>query len=97
MVSEPSPAPISRALPAWLLLLVLGLVFLAHAPALQAGWVLDDHALVEHHPAVQQGPAGIRQAFARSAWKGEMDAGVWRPLPLVTCCLEAPLWRGEHV
>jgi tetratricopeptide (TPR) repeat protein len=74
------------------LALALACAALAHAPALDVGFVRDDHLLVEANPLVQE-PRPLPEYFARAFWSVPTGPGVeryWRPLTLLSFALD---WR----
>lgn len=82
-------------LPPWVPLLVFAAAWLAHGSVLGADWIGEDAALVRDNAVVARGPSGLGAAFGRDAWTGEAERGVWRPLTILSFCLESPLWSGD--
>ncbi len=63
---------------------------LAHVPALEVGFVRDDHTLVEENPLVRE-PRPLADYFARSFWSTPAGPNVeryWRPLTLLSFALD---------
>lgn len=73
------------------LLLVLAIV-VAHLTALGAGYVQDDHPLVETNPLVARGDAA--EILTAAYWEGAHpvdDRSLWRPVPILSYALERSL------
>ena len=78
-----------------LLLLLLAAVFAAHLTALDAGYVQDDHVLVESNPVVARGNLG--EIVSAAYWEevhAVVDDALWRPVPIGTYALERALAGG---
>ncbi len=81
-------------------LLALGaalvLVALAHAGALDVGFVRDDHLLVEENPQVRE-PAPLAHYLTRAFWSapgGPAVGSYYRPLVVLSFVVDWQLWRG---
>jgi tetratricopeptide (TPR) repeat protein len=73
------------------LLLALALAALAHLPALRAGFVQDDHVIVETSAVVARG--SLPEIVASSWWAGSPldDRALWRPVTIASFALERAL------
>ncbi len=87
-------------------LLVVLAVLAAHWTAFSAGYVQDDHALVETNPLVARGQ--VAEILSAAYWEEAHpvdDRSLWRPVPVLTYALErglvgrpsAPLSHGVNV
>lgn len=81
---------------------IVAFSILAYLPVWNAGFVLDDHALIENGDVVAHGDAAT--IFASGYWAGTTvpDASLYRPITIATFALErsvagAPSSRLAHV
>ena len=75
-----------------LLLATAAAIAAAHLTALGAGFVQDDHALVESNPIVARGD--LREIVSAAYWEEAhpvTDRALWRPVPILSYALERKL------
>jgi tetratricopeptide (TPR) repeat protein len=76
-------------------LLVLAAVSAAHLTALGAGYVQDDHVLIESNPLVARGdPWEILSSAYWERVHPVADQALWRPVPILSYALERRLAGG---
>ncbi len=69
---------------------------LVYLPALANRYALDDSSIIENNPAAQS-IAGAVRAFGQSYWPPEHEAGLWRPLVILSFAADYQVSGGSTV
>ncbi len=77
-------------------LMAAGVAVLVYLPALGNGFALDDGAIVERNAAAHSVGAAVR-AFDHTYWPPEHEAGLWRPLVILSFAADWQASGGSTV
>lgn len=75
-------------------LAVAAVALLVYLPALRNGYALDDSPIIERNPAAQSVGAALR-AFDDPYWPPEHEAGLWRPIVILSFAADYQLSGGS--
>jgi len=91
----PQPTPSTTAITKWLLIILVGVVFVANFRTLGYEYTLDDPFFTTDNPNVSKGLSAIKEFFTHAAYYGVFqhhDAS-YRPLMLTSFALEKDLFN----
>lgn len=91
----PQPMPSATSITKWLLIILVGVVFVANFRTLSYEYTLDDPFFTTDNPNVSKGLAAIKEFFTHAAYYGVFqhhDAS-YRPLMLTSFALEKDLFN----